>query len=123
MFQTCSDHKWCSCSCPEWTVAGRKCATLWILSICECSVSHWNLLTTSPLAPGYNVDPVVQNLFHGDDGALLNIAVRWKGGSLHDDTDVGSLFHTHHKHAASFLTAPVKTVLYARMRSWMLHLA
>ena len=71
---------------------------------------HGSLFTISPLAPDYSVDPVVHiSVFVGDDGALLNIAVRGDGGSLHNDTDVGSSLHTDHKHVANFLPAPVKT--------------
>ena len=42
------------------------------------------------------------------DGSLLNIALRGKGGTVHDDIDVGAWLHIHHKSVANFLPAPVK---------------
>ena len=69
---------------------------------------HGCPLNMSPLAPDHNVDPVVHNLFLGGVVAVLNIALRGKGGTVHDDIDVGAWLHIHHKSVANFLPAPVK---------------
>ena len=69
---------------------------------------HGCPLNISPLAPDHNVDPVVHNLYLGGVGALLNIALRGKGGTVHDDIDVGPSLHIDHKRVAESLPAPVK---------------
>jgi len=50
-------------------------------------------------------DTDVGSSFHTDHKHVANFG---EGGSLHDDIDVGSSLHTDHKHVANFLPAPVK---------------